>query len=97
MSFKNKNTEPQQILSGSYKKKRVLKYVRKIQNLFSRNHDNSPDFKGICEFLFACCQECVEVYDKVFTENKNQKIRAKNAKIGFATTRKRHFREERSI
>ena len=64
---------------------------------FSRNQDNSPDFKGICEFLFACCQECVEVYDKVFTENKNQKIRAKNAKIGFATTRKRHFREERSI
>ena len=54
---------------------------------FSRNHDNSPDFKGICEFLFSCCQECVEVYVKVFTENKNQKIRAKNAKIGFATTK----------
>ena len=64
---------------------------------FSRNHDNSPDFKGICEFLFACCQECVKVYDKVLLKNKNQKIRAKNAKIGFATTRKRHFREERSI
>ena len=54
---------------------------------FSRNKDNSPDCKGICVFLFACCQECVEVYNKVFTENKNQKIRAKNAKIGFATPR----------
>ena len=64
---------------------------------FSRNHDNPSDLKGICEFLFACCQECVEVYDKVVTEKKSQQIRAKNAKIGFATPRKRHFREERSI
>ena len=51
----------------------------------------------MCDFRFACCQECVEVYDKVLTEKKNQQIRAKNAKIGFATPRKRHFQKERSI
>ena len=51
----------------------------------------------MCNFLFACYKECAEVYDTVLTETKNQKIRAKNAKIGFATPRKRHFQKERSI
>ena len=47
----------------------------------------------MCDFLFACYKECVEVYDKVLTETKNQQIRAKIAKIGFVTPRKRHFQK----
>ena len=77
--------------------KNLIKVRSENLEPFSRNHDNSPDFIGMCDFLFACYKECVEVYDKVLTETKNQQIRAKNAKIGFATPRKRHFQKERSI
>ena len=53
-----------------------------------RNQHNLPNFKRICDFSFVCFQGWVEVYDKVFNGIKNQKIRAKIVKIGFATSRR---------
>ena len=64
----------------------ALKYVQKLLETDFRNQHNLPNFKGIRDFSFVCFQGWVEVYDKVFNGIKNQKIRAKNVKIGFATS-----------
>ena len=74
-----------------------LKVLSENIEPFSRNVYNSPDFRGISDFLFVSCQFYVKYYFQARTVKKNPKIRAKIAKIGFATPRRRHFLKEKLI
>ena len=74
-----------------------LKVLSENIEPFSRNVYNSPDFRGISDFLFVSGQFYVKYYFQARTVKKNPKIRAKIAKIGFATPRRRHFLKEKLI